>query len=80
MAKQPKGIVEQLRQAIRAAGRKGQTAYVIAKAAGIARSQLTYIAQGRIVRLDTAERILATMGCRLAIVRADSCLKRTHRV
>jgi predicted transcriptional regulator len=77
MAKQPKGIVGELRKAMAQAERAGVTAYRIAQAAGVPRSQLTKLAAGRIVRLDTAERILAAIGHRLAIVPIVAKGKRT---
>ncbi len=63
MAKKPKSIVEELRQAIRRAEQAGVTRGRIATIASIPRSQMTRIASGENVpRLDTAEKIARAMG------------------
>ena len=68
MAKQPQPIVEQLRDAIRQAERRGVTQYQIAKAARVHQSQLTrFMAGETIPRLQTAERLIAAIGGRLLI-------------
>lgn len=63
-----KNIVDELRQAIRQAERRGVTRYQIAKAAGIRYSVLVRIAEGEnLPRLDTAGKILSAIGLRLTI-------------
>lgn len=61
-------ITAALRNAIRQAERGGMTQYEIAKLSGLPRSQLTRILDGRIPRLDTAERICRVINCQMLIV------------
>jgi transcriptional regulator with XRE-family HTH domain len=68
MAKQPKGIVEQLRQAIRAAEKRGTTRYRLAQVSGVTEGGLSRLVAGEnIPRIDTADRILRALGKRLLI-------------
>jgi DNA-binding phage protein len=68
MRKQPKGIVEQLRQAIRAAGRRGVSQYRLARLSGVSQAQLSkLLSEERIPRLDTAEKIVRALGAQLSI-------------
>lgn len=63
MAKKPKPIAEQLRQAIADADKAGVSGYRIAQLTGMSRSQIHSIANGKTVpKLDTAERIAAAIG------------------
>jgi len=56
-------IADDLRRAIAQAERKGQTRYAIAKAAGLAESQVLRIAKGETIpTLDTAERLAKGIG------------------
>jgi DNA-binding phage protein len=62
-------IADELRRAIRAAERKGESRYRIAKRAGLALPVLIRIADGgTIPRLDTAAKIAHAMGKRLTLV------------
>jgi len=57
-----------LRNAIKAAEKRGVKQSQIAAIAGMPRSQLSRIAKGEsIPRLDTAERIAAAVGCRIVV-------------
>jgi DNA-binding phage protein len=67
-----RGIVEDLRKAIRQAGKRGITHYQIAKAAEMPQSQLSRVASGETVpTLTTAERICKAIGCQLVIMLAN---------
>ncbi|MCC6421592.1 MAG: helix-turn-helix transcriptional regulator [Gemmataceae bacterium] len=69
MSKRKTSVAVELRKAIRAAERRGQTQYAIAKAAGVSPSVLARIARGEnLPRLDTAERIAAAIGQRLTLL------------
>jgi transcriptional regulator with XRE-family HTH domain len=62
-------IVDDLRRAIAKAERSGVTRYRMAKAAGLAESQVGRIAKGETVpTLGVAERLAKGIGYRLAIV------------
>lgn len=66
------GIVEALREAVRDAERRGVTRYQIAKNSGVSESQLSKLMatepeRHRVPRLDTAEKIAAGAGFKLAI-------------
>jgi transcriptional regulator with XRE-family HTH domain len=65
-------IVDQLRQAIAKAEKRGTTRYRIAKVSGVHQSQIARIATGEAVpRLDSAEAIATACGVRL-ILQADT--------
>jgi predicted transcriptional regulator len=69
MSKHPKGIVEQLRAAIRKAERAGISRYRLSKLSGVEQAVLCRIMGRKTrVRLDTAEKILRGLGKRLIIV------------
>jgi|GEM_PF-1812971 len=69
-------IADDLRRAIAQAERKGQTRYAIAKAAGLAESQVLRIAKGETIpTLDTAERLAKGIGYRLAPLQRGAILK-----
>jgi DNA-binding phage protein len=69
MAKRVTSIVAKLRKAIATAERRGVSRYRIAKLAGIVQSQVHRIADGeRVPTLDTAARIAAAIGYRLALL------------
>ena len=67
--KTSKGIVDELRKAIRAAERQGITRYRIAKLTGMPQSQVGRIASGETEPLlSSAERICKAIGVKLVIV------------
>jgi predicted transcriptional regulator len=69
MKRKPKGIVDEIRRAIREAERGGLTRYRLAKSTGISEAQLSRIVHGQIEpKVSTAERVLAGIGKRLVIV------------
>ena len=75
MGKRIKSVADDLRKAIAQAERRGVTRYQIAKAADMPQSQVKRVAEGEsIPTLDTAERMLKAIGCRLTIV-AEKAVK-----
>ena len=64
-----RSIVEQLRKAIAQAERGGLTRYRLAKLSGVEQSVLSKLVRGmKGIQLATAEKIVAGLGKRLAIV------------
>jgi plasmid maintenance system antidote protein VapI len=69
MSKRQVTIVKQLQRAVRAGERGGMTRYKLAQVSGVEQAVLSKLVHGtRIVRLDTAEKIVKALGKRLAIV------------
>ena len=67
-----KALVEQLRQTIRRAEKRGVSRYRIARLSGVSEGQLSRLMHGSVVpRLDSAERIARAIGCKIVILPGD---------
>jgi transcriptional regulator with XRE-family HTH domain len=64
-----KSLVEQLRQAIHRAEKRGVSRYQIAKLSGVSEGQLSRLMHGSVSpRLDSADSIARALGCKIVIL------------
>ena len=70
MAKRPRPIADQLRQAIRKAERADVTRYAIAQESGVSQATLSLLVNDKNhqIKLETAERIADAIGLQLSLI------------